>query len=217
MQITNLTPKGKRQTVIWLDGEPAGFLDNRDVSSYRLEIDTSISEADWEKIVSEVILPRGKRKALELLQVQDRTVKELHEKLLASDYSESQSWEIIAYVASFHYIDEQRYAVNYVRAHAKTKSAREMQMVLMRKGIEQDIFRNAYEQYQTESSDADDGEEEESPEIAAVRQFVAKRVRGNSMSEKERQKIYAGLQRKGFAGDAIRRVLSEYEWTRSEE
>ena len=90
MQITNLTPKGKRHTVIWLVGEPAGFLENREVSGLRLEVDTELSETDWQKIVTEIILPRGKRKALELLQLQDRTVKELHEKLLASDYSEFQ-------------------------------------------------------------------------------------------------------------------------------
>ena len=215
MQITNLTPKGKRHTVIWLDGEPAGFLENREVSGLRLEVDTELSETDWQKIVTEIILPRGKRKALELLQLQDRTVKELHEKLLASDYSEFQCWEIIAYVASFHYIDEKRYAVNYIRSHAKTKSARELRMNLFQKGIDTETYNAAYEQYALENMSGD--EEIEDPETAAVRQFVAKRIRKDSMTPEERQKVYAGLVRKGFATGAIRRVLAEYGWSDPEE
>ena len=69
MQITDLIPKGKRQTIVCLDGTPAGFLDNRDISAYRLEAGGEVDEAAWAKIVAETILPRGKRKALELLQL----------------------------------------------------------------------------------------------------------------------------------------------------
>jgi len=211
MLITDLIPKGKRQTVVWLDGASAGFLDNRDVSAYRLEAGSEITEAAWQKIVQETILPRGKRKALELLQLQDRTTKELHDKLIAGDYTEEQTWEIIAYVTSFRYIDEQRYAVNYFHAHAKSKSYREMQQVLLSRGVEQDTVAAAYEQFMKDNSGANPEEDDVgSPEVLAVRRYVGGRVRGTVMTAEQRRKVLAGLMRKGFSYDAIRCVLSGY-------
>lgn len=236
MLITDLKPKGKRQSVVWIDGEPAGFLDNRDISAYRLEAGEDISAEIWQKIVAETILPRGKRKALELLQLQDRTTKELHDKLIGGDYTEDQTREIIAYVASFRYIDEHRYAYHYIYAHAKSKSFREMQQVLLSRGVDPDTIEAAYAQFAKECSgvagagkdgktgvstdvnsarqstrqtgyeDTDVGSAEE----AAVRRFVSRRVRGASMTSDERRKVYAGLMRKGFSYDAVRRVLAEY-------
>ena len=211
MLITDLIPKGKRRTVIWLDGTPAGILDNRDVSAYRLEAGSEIDEPAWQRIVQETILPRGKRKALELLQLQDRTTKELHDKLIDAEYTEEQTWEIIAYVASFRYIDERRYAINYFRVHAKTKSYREMQQVLLSRGVEEDTVAAAYEQFVRDSGGTDaEGDDVESPEVLAVRRYVSGRVRGTAMTVEQRGKIYSGLMRKGFSYDAIRNVLSEY-------
>ena len=208
MWITDLTPKGKRQTIVWIDGEPAGFLDNREVSAYRLSVDSEIDEAGWDRIVRDSILPRGKRKALELLQLQDRTTKELHDKLVAGDYTEAQTWEIIAYVASFRYIDEQRYAMNYIRSHAKTKSVREMRQTLLQRGVSAEIFETAYEKFVQESADGE--QESESPELLAARRFAERRVRGGSLSYEARTKLYAALVRKGFSQDTIRSVLEEY-------
>lgn len=208
MWITDLTPKGKRQTIVWIDGEPAGFLDNREVSAYRLSVDSEIDEAGWDRIVRDSILPRGKRKALELLQLQDRTTKELHDKLVAGDYTEAQTWEIIAYVASFRYIDEQRYAMNYIRSHVKTKSVREMRQTLLQRGVSAEIFETAYEKFAQESADGE--QESESPELIAARRFAERRVRGGSLSYEARTKLYAALARKGFSQDTIRSVLEEY-------
>ena len=220
MQITDLIPKGKRQTIVCLDGTPAGFLDNRDISAYRLEAGGEVDEAAWAKIVAETILPRGKRKALELLQLQDRTTKELHDKLVSGDYTEEQTWEIIAYVASFRYIDERRYAVNWFRSHAKTKSFREMRQALLLRGVDQETVTAAYEQYCNELTELNNSGEDaetagredsgDTAEILAVRRFIARRVKGTSMTADERKKIYAGLVRKGFSHTAIRRVFSEY-------
>ncbi|MBO4653833.1 MAG: regulatory protein RecX [Lachnospiraceae bacterium] len=221
MLITDLIPKGKRQSIVCLDGTPAGFLDNRDISAYRLEAGGEVNEVTWAKIVEETILPRGKRKALELLQLQDRTTKELHDKLVSGDYTEEQTREIIAYVASFRYIDERRYAVNWFRSHAKNKSFREMQQTLLMRGVEQETITAAYEQFCSEFSNENGSGEAADPsgedasgdtaEVLAVRRFVSRRVKGTEMTADERRKVYAGLARKGFSQDAIRKVLSGYQ------
>ena len=222
MIVTDLVPKGKRQVVVWIDGEPSGILENREVSGYRLEAGTELEPVQWEKIVNEAILPRGKRKALELLEVHDRTTKELHDKMLSSGFTEAQTWDIIAYVMSFHYIDEERYAVSYFSRHASAKSFREMQQTLLRKGVAQETIDSAYRKYRAEAEDAkgredsaDDGEPDDDRhgnevELSAVRRFVEKRLRGKTITRAERDKVYAGLIRKGFDYAAIQKVFSEY-------
>lgn len=215
MTVTDMTAKGKRQTVISLDGSPAGFLDNRDVESLELEIGVEVTAEQWQKVETETILPRGKRKALELLQLQDRTTKELHDKLIASDYTEKQTWEIIAYVVSFHYIDEMRYAYNYIRSHASNKSLREMRRMLVQKGVGEEVVEKAYQQYRDDfqagkaggNGDGDDPEHADTPEEAAVRKFVRKRTHGEPVSGAEKEKLLAALMRKGFSYDAIRTVM----------
>jgi len=201
MIVTDIAQKGRRELTVWLDGEEAGFLEKRDAVAYGLEIGNEISAELWKRITDECILPRGKKKALLLLQMQDRTTKELHDKLVRSGYTEEQTWEIIAYVVSFRYIDETRYSMNYIRCHATTKSLREMQQTLQNRGISPETFQSAYEQYREEEQIA-------SPEETAARKLVDRRLKGRKVSAAEREKIYGALMRKGFSYEVIRKVLN---------
>lgn len=229
MIITDIVPKGKRQSVIWIDGQPAGFLDNRDITFYNLRQDEELNPVIWEKIEKELILPRGKRKAIELLEFQDRTTKELHDKLTLTGYTEQQTWEILAYVVSLHYIDEQRYAESYMRSHGKSKSRREMKQVLLMKGVPEELIEAAYENYRADcreelryhnilAGNEDDGNAEyDDPEQAAVRKQIQKKFPDGSISASKAEKLYASLMRKGFSYDAIRSVMSEYHITEEEQ
>ena len=207
MIVTDLTPKGKRAYTVWLDGSKGGVLEKRDVSAYHLEVGAEVSAELWQKIVKEVILPRGKKKALSLLELQDRTTKELHDRLLMADYTEEQTWDIIAYVVSFGYIDEKRYAYQYVKNHARSKSRREITQALLLKGIARELIDSEYERYneETKRRSTDAGAEED-----AVRRFVTARVHEPEMTLEKRRKVLTALTRKGFSYAAIRTVLSEY-------
>ncbi|MCR5087425.1 MAG: RecX family transcriptional regulator [Lachnospiraceae bacterium] len=215
MTVTDMTPKGRQQLILWIDGEKRGFLERRDVNALGLEIGSEVTQEQWQKITAERILPRGKKKALELLERQDRTTRELHDRLIAADYTEEQTWDIIAYVVSFHYIDEARYAYQFILNHAKTKSRREITQVLVLKGVDKALIEQAYTEYEamTRGSAAEisaDDSDGTSVEEAAVRRFVSQRVHGREMTREKRKKVLAGLLRKGFSYPAIRAVLSEY-------
>ena len=219
MNVTDLTPKGKKALNVWLDGCKAGFLESREVSAYGLEIGSEISKERWQKIVADVILPRGKKKALSLLELQDRTTKEMHDRLLMADYTEEQVWDIIAYVVSFGYIDEHRYAYQYIKNHARTKSRREITQALLLKGVGRDLIESAYRRYaeesggaETDSTGGDGGQSKgySSVEEDAVRRFVAARVKGTEITQEKRRKVFCALTRKGFSYAAIRSVLSDY-------
>ena len=59
-------------------------------------------------------LTRAKKRALYLLTDQDRTEKQLREKLEKTGYSGQVIEETIEYVRSFGYIDDLRYSVRYI-------------------------------------------------------------------------------------------------------
>ncbi|MBQ4373989.1 MAG: regulatory protein RecX, partial [Lachnospiraceae bacterium] len=106
----------------------------REVKTYGLEAGEELSEEAYQRILEETLIPRAKRRAMHLLEKQDRTRKNLEDKLRESDYPQTAIDAAIAYVESFHYIDDERYARSYVHFHQEGKSKRRIQQDLMQKG-----------------------------------------------------------------------------------
>lgn len=139
-------------------------------------------------------------KAMNLLLQQDRTGKELQDRLYRAGFSEQASLYAMEYVTGFGYIDDRRYADNYISYHKGTRSRKELRYKLLNKGIEADVLAVAMEEYTAED------------ESEALRYLIRKRLHGKAFAEldySERSKLTAYLARKGFALAAIRRVMQE--------
>ena len=94
----------------------------------------------------EEMIQHAKKKALRLLEVQDRTEQQLYQKLIEQGYPESVVEQAIFYVKSFHYIDDSRYAGNYVRYRQETKSKRQLKLELYKKGVPSDVVEQVLEE-----------------------------------------------------------------------
>jgi len=144
------------------------------------------------------LLLKGKKRALRLLERKDYSRKELENRLLKDGYEPELAEEIIAYVDSYHYLDDARVAENYIRGRKSYKSKRELQYLLKQKGIdEEDIF-NAMEENYTD---------EEEAILRFLRKFHADEECIDEMTYEEKQKVAAKLYRKGFEQDKIRKML----------
>lgn len=82
-----------------------------------------------------VLSKRAKMRAMHLLERQGRTEYQLRKKLEEGVYPPSLIEEAIAYVKSYHYIDDLRYAQTYIACHGKTQSRRRMSMTLRQRGV----------------------------------------------------------------------------------
>lgn len=158
-----------------------------------------------EKELSEKeLLLKGKKRALRLLERKDYTRKELTDRLYKDGYEELIIEQIIAYVDSFHYLDDSRVAGSYIRTRKDHKSKRELEYLLKQKGISKEEIEQALEEnYKTE-----DGTKQE--EFAIVKQLKKIRIEEQqleAMTYEEKQKIAAKLYRKGFEQESIRKVL----------
>lgn len=150
------------------------------------------------------VLLQGKKRALRLLERKDYSRKELSERLLKDGYDRDLVEQIIAYVDSFHYLDDVRVAGSFIRGRKEYKSKRELEFLLKQKGISEEEIELALEEnYKNENGVAQ--------EELAIRKHLQKyhvtEETLENMTYEEKQKIAARLYRKGFEQDKIRKLL----------
>ena len=195
-----LIPRKKNKYKVRLDGGEDLVLYKRELKSYGLEEGIELSDVDYARILEETIIPRAKRRAMHLLEKQDRTQHNLEDKLRESDYPNVAIQAAVEYVASYHYIDDERYARSYVRFHQEGKSKRRITQDLMQKGVDRDIIALALE------------EEYESSEEGMIRDLLRKKnYDPENADAKERQKMYRFLMGRGFSSNDISKVLRGFE------
>ncbi len=143
---------------------------------------------------------KAAEKAMNLLVQQDRTKKELQDRLYRAGFSEQASMYAMEYVMGFGYIDDLRYARNYISFHKGNRSKKELRYKLLNKGVEPEVLATVLEEYEPED------------EQNALSHLLLKRLKGRPLSDleyEEKNKITAYLVRKDFALPAVRRVMQE--------
>ncbi len=204
MIITAIEEITKSKSKVFLDGEFAFALYKGELREYHMEVGKELSEAAYEEILRKVLPKRAKLRAMNLLQKREYTEMQLRRKLMEGFYPEESIEEALAYVASYHYTDDLRYAVSYIEDHETSKSRLRMEQDLMAKGISKAVLERAWLEW--EEKGGSQNEEE------MIRALLQKRHFDPETADfGEIQKQYAFLMRKGFSGDAVRRVLHSLE------
>ena len=203
MTVTRVEPLTKTKFKVYLDGDFAFVLYKGELSRFGIREGEEVPEETVEKIRTEVILKRAKLRAMHLLEDMDRTEAALREKLRQGLYPEDAVEGAVRYVKSFGYLDDARYAENFVRSRRDSKSRKEIQAMLLRKGITAEQIEAAFEAcYDEENGDGEKG--------AIQKILKKKRFSPEECDESEMQKIYAYLARKGFRYDTVRQVIQNY-------
>ena len=202
MTVTKIEPLTKIKFKVYLDGSFAFVLYKGELSRFGIAAGEEIPEETVETIRRDVVFKRAKLRAMHLLEDMDRTEAGLREKLRQGLYPEDAAEEAVRYVKSFGYLDDSRYAENFVRSRKDRKSRREIQAALLRKGISADRIEAALEACYSEE---ENGEEETVRKLLEKKKFSPE-----DPDEAQIRKIYAYLARKGFRYDTIRQVIQNY-------
>lgn len=196
LQVIAVLPQEKGRALVQFDNGMKVLLYKGEIRRLSLKEGEYISEMLYEKILKEIVGMRAKKRAMHLLERMDRTESQLSEKLRQNGYPDICIEEAIAYVKSYHYIDDTRYAENYVRFHQQKKSRQRLKMDLYAKGIDKAIIEDVLEK--TFSSD----------EQEKIRRLLEKRHFDYGRSDrKEQQKTYQFLMRRGFRSSDILQVM----------
>lgn len=139
-------PNSKQRSRICLDDGTGFILYRKEIYHYDLKEGQELSREIYQKILQEIMIPRARKKAMHLLEQMDRSKAELSNRLKEAGYLPEAIENAISYVESFHYIDDERYARNYIRYHQEAKSRRRLNQDLKKKGISDEIIRLAMEE-----------------------------------------------------------------------
>ena len=148
---------------------------------------------------------QARKKAMRLLEHMDRTEKGLVDKLIQSGFSAEATADAVAYVKDYGYINDSRYALNYIIGRIHDRSRQKIFQELLQKGINRETAETAWE----EAVELENPNERE-----LLKRTVEKRCSfGSELDEREMRRLYGYLSRRGFRSGEISSVLEEMEIT----
>ena len=167
--------------------------EQRQINAYE---GSSLTREQYEILVHEILGKRATKRAMHLLEKMDRTEYKRREKLSEGGYPDEAIEDAIGYVKRYHYLDDERYARNYVFLAQDRKSRKKLSIELYQRGIKKELIDRILE------------EEYEADEEKQICQLLEKRgFDPKTCSEKERQKLYQFLLRRGFQSSDICKVM----------
>ena len=197
MIITKLDKVGTKQVRLFFDEEKYCLLYYNEVRRLGFHEKDEVGQKEFEEL-NKLLLHRAKLKAMSLLKYQDRTRKELKDRLMRAEFPEFITEGAIAYVESFGYINDEEYVRRYMEYKAVTKSRIQIKMDLRKKGIGTEILERIFDEYEYEEDDV-------------LEEQVQKRIRQKGSVTKENfQKYYGYFARKGFNSVKIIDLLRKY-------
>lgn len=145
---------------------------------------------------------QAKKKALRLLELMDRTESGLRQKLKEKGFSQEDIDSAISYVSSFGYLNDERYAQQYLLNHMDRKSKKELRMSMYQKGLPRELVDTTFESYYDAASERE-----------SIERIVQKKgYDSECATEKEKKKIFDYLMRKGYSYENVRQVLQVSSW-----
>lgn len=200
MIVTQITSITKGRYRIYIEEKPAFILYRGEVKRLGIREGEPVSERSIREIEEKILPERAKRRAMNLLQGRDYTEAGLREKLQSGDYPENCIEEALAYVKSYGYVDDRRYAEDFIVYHMERKSRMRIEQDLLRKGIDKDTVRSVFASLEKQGTRQD-----EDAMICSL--LEKKKYDPKTATSHDKQRIYAFLYRRGFHSEAINRAL----------
>ena len=190
-----------RAQIIPDEGEPF-CLSVRDVRRLGLKEDMELT-GDLSAVLADLVRKECLRKCGSLLGARDYSRQRLLDKLTEAGFPSSAAESALEELEKAGYVNDERYAADFIRAHLGDRSRRRIEADLRQRGIPDRAVRAAFEEL-----DTDPAREEE----AQIRKWLEKKGRPDRDPDfRVRQKALAALARKGYGMDAVRRAFSDAE------
>lgn len=197
MIVTDLIDISKKQCKVMIDDEFAFVLYKGELHLYGISVGKEMTDACYHKIVDEVLCRRCKLRAMNLLKERNYSEKRLHEKLMNGNYPPECVDAAMEYVKSFGYVDDTRYAQDFLFYHGKKLNRQQIILKLRQRGVPDDIIRDAYQSF------CESGEKTPDEELIH-RQLKKKHFPGlESCTPDEKNRFLRSLIQKGFSMDAV--------------
>ena len=198
MIITDIVPKRKRLSAIYIDGEFALKLDTETVISSPYSVGSNITDEQLKKLIEASGEKRAKEKALWLLSSRDHSKRELEAKIRKSSDIDSAK-KAVERMEELGLVDDEKFARRYAEQliNVKHLSKKGAKYKLIEKGIDKDLAEQILEEL-----DPDPREH--------IERLIERKYQRYLSDEKGRRKTVAALQRMGYSWSDIKAVMSNY-------
>lgn len=189
----------KKRCSIYVDGEYCCSADKDILLEVKLSEGMVLSQNAFNEKMGEINYKSALKAALSMLARSSRTENELVKKLREKDFPETAIQEVVKYLETIGYINDEAYAENLIKStkDISGSSRKRLYYKLARKGISNEIIKQKLEEAGIDEYDS-------ALRAAAKKASVLK----GSVREK-RAKLYNFLFRKGFSVEVCSKVLSE--------
>lgn len=200
MLVTQVSEASKPRYRVYIDGQFAFILYQGELRKLQIKEGQELPEETYQEIMTQILPKRAKLRSMNLLQSRDYTRRQLEDKLRQGEYPQPCIDEAVAYVESYGYIDDGRYARDFIEYHLQSKSRMRIETDLLRKGIDKEVIRQSFDELSGLGVRQD--------ELAMIYDLLRKKKYcADTATRQEQQKMYGFLYRKGFHQDAISRAL----------
>ncbi len=196
MTVTEIISIDKKRSRVFFEQEESIVLYNGEIRRFHMEAGRELKEEVFFQIQEEILKKRVKERALYLLKSMDRTEEEIRAKLKNGYYRTELIDYAICFLKEYNYIDDLRYAKNYIRTYTGKKSRKNIQQNLYLKGISKETAEEAFEIFYGETEDI--GEKEMIYALLKKRKYPFK-----DADRKEQNREMGFLFRKGFEMEEI--------------
>ena len=145
MLLTKIEQIDNKRFRIYVEEEFLLLLYVTDIRKHKLEEQMEITPEEVDRIYTETVLRRAKMKAMLLLKSMDYSEKGLRDKLIRLYYPPKAIDDALEYVISYGYIDDERYARNYVRFKKDSQSRKQIEFTLQQKGVCKEYINIAFD------------------------------------------------------------------------
>lgn len=198
-RVISIKELNNKRRLVCINYEPEFALYLGELKKYNIVENGIVPETVYRELEA-VLCKRAVMRAMNLLKSKDYSEKELVDKLKASYYPQAAVDNALEYVKSYGYIDDKRYAANYVAFKAGSRSRHQIVGFLKQKGILSDIIQSVCDEYYGDNSDAE--------YEVLLKQMAKKLSKYNEQPDYEtRQKIKSYFYRKGFSAETIGKTL----------
>ena len=195
MIITEILPYGKMKSRVLTDGDLVFSVYKGELKKYGLEEGAELSERMTEDVLLPLLTKRARERIVKLLKDRDYPEEELRKKLKLSWYPEQCISDALRWAQEKHYVDDRRFAENYIRWNGEGKSRRRLMFDLTQKGIGRELAEELLEEMPPD-------------EAAQIRKELEKQnYRPENADPKERQRIAAKLSRRGYSWTQIENAM----------
>lgn len=197
MIVENIKYPDKKKAVIDTDNGYRFPLYKGEIRRYNILEGEEISQENISEI-NQILVKRCRERALYILERNDKTEHELRVKLKSSFYPEDIVDSTIEFLKKYDYIDDYRYAANYIRIKKNSKSIQQMKYEMATKGIPKAVISDVFQNQEINSREV----------IEKI--LISRNFDFQSHTKEQCSKQIRYLLGKGFLYEEIISVIKEY-------